>query len=74
MSMRIERVTKLTQEINISLRLVVVSRVLIVHVKSIEPIVLEYLNGCLHKVGTEMRIYDDWVEIGRVVPASNRKE
>lgn len=44
MSVRIERVTKLTQEINISPRLVVVSRVLIVNIETIKPIVLEYLN------------------------------
>ena len=44
MGMRIERVTKLTQQINIAPRLVVVSRVLIVDVKSIESIVLKYLN------------------------------
>lgn len=44
MSMRIERVTKLTQEINISPRLVVISRVLIVDIKAIKSIVLEDLN------------------------------
>ena len=44
MSMRIERVTKLTQKIDKSPRLIVVSRVLIVNVKAIKTIVLEYLN------------------------------
>lgn len=44
MSMRIERVTKLAQEINISPRLVVISRVLIVDIKAIKSIVLEDLN------------------------------
>jgi len=44
MSVCIERVTKLTQEINISPRLVVVSRILIVNVKPIESIVFKYLN------------------------------
>lgn len=44
MSVHIEPVTKLTQEINISPRLVVVSWVLIVNIETIKSIVLEYLN------------------------------
>ena len=44
MGVHIECVTKLTQKIDTSPRPVVVSRVLIINVKSIKPIVLEYLN------------------------------
>lgn len=44
MGVRIERVTKLTQKIDISPGLVVVPGVFIVNVKSIKSIVLEYLN------------------------------
>ena len=40
----IEPVTKLAQEINISPRLVVVSRVLIVNIKSIKSIIFKDLN------------------------------
>ena len=44
MSMRIECVTKFSQEINISPCFIVVSRVFVVNVKSIKSIVLEYLD------------------------------
>ena len=70
----VEPCSEFTKKGYVTARLFVIRWVLVVDVEPIEAVIFEQTDGGRDKLGPQSRVYDHWVEVGGVGPASDGED